>query len=222
MKNNIVYGPEASGKNTDYLNQSIIDWEGKIIVVSGEMELEIVNDFKSIDLAMPNIDFEDVLKEDKIFFKINYNSSPYWNDENIKKMIIYIADYVDKVKEPILIAIDKIDKFNLSGKVKDKSILMTLLELNSSNISTLLILEDLKHLKRQYSNEYSKIMRLSDVICTKDYTEYSGDIRVRFPKSLHKDLAEIANIEGASLNQYIIYELTKVMAIRRSSQNKLK
>lgn len=37
---------------------------------------------------------------------------------------------------------------------------------------------------------------------------YSGKILVRLPRSLHKRLALAAEIEGVSLNQYILYKLS--------------
>lgn len=38
---------------------------------------------------------------------------------------------------------------------------------------------------------------------------FSGRITLRTPKSLHKDLVEQAEREGISLNQYIVYLLSK-------------
>ncbi|MGB9905360.1 MAG: type II toxin-antitoxin system HicB family antitoxin [Desulfotomaculales bacterium] len=38
---------------------------------------------------------------------------------------------------------------------------------------------------------------------------YSGRILVRTPKSLHRALAEKAREEGVSLNQYIVYQLSR-------------
>ena len=38
---------------------------------------------------------------------------------------------------------------------------------------------------------------------------YSGQFKLRLPKSLHKSLAEHAREEGISLNQYCIYLLSK-------------
>lgn len=38
---------------------------------------------------------------------------------------------------------------------------------------------------------------------------YSGRILVRLPRSLHKRLTEAADIEGVSLNQYILYKLSR-------------
>lgn len=41
--------------------------------------------------------------------------------------------------------------------------------------------------------------------------KYSGRILLRAPKSLHRLLAERARAEKVSLNQYIIYQLAKVV-----------
>lgn len=46
---------------------------------------------------------------------------------------------------------------------------------------------------------------------------YSGRITLRTPKSLHKDLVEQAESEGISLNQYIIYLLSKDVSAHGSS-----
>lgn len=39
--------------------------------------------------------------------------------------------------------------------------------------------------------------------------KYSGQFRLRIPKILHKELAQTADKEGTSLNQYCLYLLTK-------------
>lgn len=44
--------------------------------------------------------------------------------------------------------------------------------------------------------------------------EYSGRILLRAPKSLHRLLVEKAKTEGVSLNQYINYQLAKVVGQR--------
>ncbi|WP_027717670.1 type II toxin-antitoxin system HicB family antitoxin [Desulfovirgula thermocuniculi] len=43
---------------------------------------------------------------------------------------------------------------------------------------------------------------------------YSGRILVRAPKSLHRALAEKAREEGVSLNQYIVYQLSRAVGLR--------
>lgn len=42
-----------------------------------------------------------------------------------------------------------------------------------------------------------------------DASEYSGQFKLRIPKSLHKSLAEHSKAEGISMNQYCLYLLTK-------------
>lgn len=39
--------------------------------------------------------------------------------------------------------------------------------------------------------------------------EYSGQFKLRIPKSLHKSLAEHSKSEGISMNQYCLYLLSK-------------
>lgn len=43
----------------------------------------------------------------------------------------------------------------------------------------------------------------------KDLEEYSGRLVLRIPRSLHKALKEQAAMEGVSLNQYMLYKLSK-------------
>lgn len=38
---------------------------------------------------------------------------------------------------------------------------------------------------------------------------YSGKLVLRIPRSLHKQLKEAADIEGVSLNQYMLYKLSR-------------
>ena len=42
-----------------------------------------------------------------------------------------------------------------------------------------------------------------------DVSEYSGQFKLRIPKSLHKTLAERSRQEGISMNQYCLYLLSK-------------
>lgn len=43
----------------------------------------------------------------------------------------------------------------------------------------------------------------------KDLEEYSGRLVLRIPRSLHKSLKEAAEVEGVSLNQYMLYKLSQ-------------
>lgn len=43
----------------------------------------------------------------------------------------------------------------------------------------------------------------------RELEEYSGKLVIRIPRSLHRDLKRAAEIEGVSLNQYMLYKLAK-------------
>lgn len=43
----------------------------------------------------------------------------------------------------------------------------------------------------------------------RELEEYSGRLVLRIPRSLHKQLKEAAEIEGVSLNQYMLYKLAR-------------
>ena len=47
-----------------------------------------------------------------------------------------------------------------------------------------------------------------------DIKNYSGQFKLRIPKSLHKSLVEHAKKEGISMNQYCMYLLAKNDGIR--------
>jgi len=42
----------------------------------------------------------------------------------------------------------------------------------------------------------------------KDLDRFSGKLLIRIPKSLHQMIAESAQMEGVSINQYILYKLS--------------
>lgn len=49
-----------------------------------------------------------------------------------------------------------------------------------------------------------------------DMESYSGQFKLRIPKSLHKTLAEDSKKEGVSMNQYCVYLLSKNSAEQHS------
>lgn len=48
--------------------------------------------------------------------------------------------------------------------------------------------------------------------------DYSGQFKIRVPKSLHRSLAEHAKQEGISMNQYCVYLLSRNDALSASQQ----
>ena len=49
------------------------------------------------------------------------------------------------------------------------------------------------------------------------HEEYSGQFKLRIPKSLHRSLAEHAKAEGTSMNQYCLYLLSRNDALKTSN-----
>jgi len=47
--------------------------------------------------------------------------------------------------------------------------------------------------------------------------KYSGQLRLRMPKELHKQLAYISKEEGVSMNQYCVYALQKALLLEKHS-----
>ena len=47
-------------------------------------------------------------------------------------------------------------------------------------------------------------------------SEYSGQFKLRLPKSLHRSLAQHSKEEGISMNQYCVYLLSKNNAIKNN------
>ena len=48
-----------------------------------------------------------------------------------------------------------------------------------------------------------------------DLSSYSGQFKLRIPRSLHKQLAEHSKLEGVSMNQYCVYLLSRNDALTR-------
>jgi antitoxin HicB len=49
--------------------------------------------------------------------------------------------------------------------------------------------------------------------------KYSGEIRVRMPPSLHRTLADRAELEGVSLNQYMVAALAQAAGLKKDKQS---
>lgn len=50
---------------------------------------------------------------------------------------------------------------------------------------------------------------LADGVKVAKPNTYSGQFKLRLPKSLHRQLAENARLEGVSMNQYCLYKLAQ-------------
>ncbi len=57
-----------------------------------------------------------------------------------------------------------------------------------------------------------------DIPLPRNEDEYSGKFNVRFPKSLHKKLDNLAVHEGVSLNQYLVSTLSHAVGLKEGAK----
>lgn len=70
---------------------------------------------------------------------------------------------------------------------------------------------DLQMLAEAEAEKNDPSMPLEDFYAAEERERKGGRISLRIPKSLHDELLESAKAEGVSLNQYILYHLSKVV-----------
>ena len=71
-------------------------------------------------------------------------------------------------------------------------------------------LDDIKKMADDAKREWFRAA-IEDGYEIKSPQEFSGQLRLRMPKSLHQKLSNRASEEGVSLNQYIVYELGRAV-----------
>jgi len=59
-----------------------------------------------------------------------------------------------------------------------------------------------------------------DIPLPREEREYSGKFNVRFPKSLHRRLDQMADREGVSLNQLLVSTLSRAVGLEESKRRK--
>ena len=208
MKNKIIYGSVGTGKTRMFFTPIIEEFKGYVIAIPGEnLSESYFNDlskFNVQDLAEIKNIFDDT-KEEKFIGTISNSKDFYWYNKELKD----ILGAIDRLKldKPVLIAIDEFVMFDLTkesdDKSDDKSIFLKLLE--NERIQVVICIQTLDVLRQKYKNEYGAILKHCELISTKEFLDYSGELRLRLPKSLHKILSIKAEQEGTSLNQYICY-----------------
>lgn len=205
MKNEIYYGKAGSGKSKrfkemiEYLSGWDSEDKNNKLIMFGT-EAPGLNKFKVYNLGA-EYNYKEILKDDYVFFLISDTCDPYFNIEHTKKILKTLGEKLENYNKEIYILMDQANVL-LYGKI-DFELLF-----NSDNVNIYLFLQDLKMVKEIYTSQYSNFISHFNVICMDDF---SGELRVRFPKSLHKNLKIRADIEGISLNQYIIYALTRAI-----------
>lgn len=80
---------------------------------------------------------------------------------------------------------------------------------STNRINILSFVNNIAFLNNYNDSIKELIMSEHDLIDLKDTELYSGEIKLRVPKILHKELVNKASLEGVSLNQYLLYLITK-------------
>ena len=73
-------------------------------------------------------------------------------------------------------------------------------------------LDEAKAMSEDAKREWLKAAIEDGVDIKEPQEEYSGQLQLRMPKSLHRQLSRRASEEGVSLNQYVVYELGRAVA----------
>lgn len=208
MRNYIFYGKAASGK-THKLHKIAEDFSGKVFLIDLNNDMLELKDFKKVYIQqLEDQAFLKNFREEKTF--LTSMSDPFFIEQSLKNLINFITKL--NKDEKVLICIDEVLSLNILGTSKNKrSILVDLIKLNTlfPNISVIFVTQDLKDFKNKYPNDADVIFANTEIECFNPVESFSGELRVRFPKILHKKLVQEAAIQGVSLNSYLNFVLTR-------------
>lgn len=229
MLNQIIFGHKGWEKLRLYYIPTIKAFEGRVY----NFELFDFKIFPYPQRSIESLDNDldiDILNQSKKFRVIHDPNDPKYSIEDtqkkslksLEKLIDFITEHIEEIEVPVLFGFDEFSDWYLDSIMQNgKSVLVNLLTLNKKNpkIITILTIMDIFQLEKRHKEEIKEIMGLCKIMKvepfnkqTEEIVECSGELRVRFPKTLHWQLTKSAKAEGVSLNQYIVYQLTKVMA----------
>lgn len=216
MSNKIIYGSNNSNEVIKLINEAdggvfIIDYDLSVFNLISQTKKKIhvfqqcnenkniLNEIKYIlnngDIVMLDISeiesYISILSD--IIIKNECNDTIF-----IYNNIDLFKEITNRLKNVYLSTIEYCSERNLKEVIKKDIIYSTVTTVN-----------DIKLFKKMFDKDYKRIFSISEVTCTNDINEYSGDFKLRLPKSLHKQLSNEAEIEGVSLNQYLLYILSK-------------
>lgn len=197
--NYIVIGKPATGKTRNYFIPQIKNFKNRVIAIGSIYELAeelSLSGFQVIKNPPENEDVDLSISE-KILVLNGHDENPFFKNKRLLKLIEQILTMEDE----ILLAIDDFSEYKLGNKI------LEIIE-DKKNIKVLLIMGDLDTLRRDYKEMAIRIINNCEIISTKQAIEFSGELKLRLPKSLHQKLSIAADIEGTSLNQYILYLLS--------------
>lgn len=214
-QNTIVIGSNGSGKTRRFLIPEILWCSGNAIAFA--LDVPPIDKSIKIENAKLIYTIDDLPSDSKMLHRlIDFRGSePVFIA--ISSLVKTIQTHHDKINKPLLIAFDNISKRIFDMKMDNGSTLfLNLLGLSNlnSNIRTFFTFNSSEFIAQHQIDvlDVADVINIQPLQFNPDEAElrkYTGELRVRFPKSLHKELVRQAELEGVSLNQYIIYLLAK-------------
>jgi hypothetical protein len=217
--NGIIYGQNGTGKTL--MLQSLVDvFKGRALILSPQ---------DSCQVGRRLYKHKEMIEEEQIYSTeflnepgktVVYLGSGLKDNQQkaITQFITRLKEVTDQIHNSVLIVIDDAVVWQLDSKLNGNSNLYNLFNLNKKNprIVTLVATSRLEDLIGRDKTEFDQVTRLCrltklETLKFDSFETYSGQLRVRFPRSLHRDLTVAADKEGVSLNQYINYKLARAL-----------
>lgn len=165
----------------------------KIVVISQQTCIQGLKDYNFQANSLVTVN-NTAFANDRILFTYSQNNTML-NNKNLMQLIDIIG-----TTENILLMLTAFEDFNIGVKI------LKVLE-QRSNINVLLFLDNLDYLRKTYKDIARRILRSCEIVSCKQCIDFSGELRLRLPKELHKQLSIEADCQGVSLNQYLLFLL---------------
>lgn len=176
------------GAGKTYIMDEFYKNNKKIIYIKSHLSND---DIVFIDLNNENNDLlnklNSITNENILIYEHN-------NIAKLNEIIEILINFAKENEYTLMLDIDKLNSINFLINIENINIIVSTINKNIVNKSSY-------KLPVIYSEvNYRKVAKMEGV--------YSGNISLRLPKSLHYDLSKEANLEGVSLNQYLLYVIS--------------
>lgn len=120
-----------------------------------------------------------------------------------------LAFVLSDLKTEITVVIEDLDTYESISNISYGNLFKTTYYINNKNINYICFVHNLLFIRNLDENLQELILEEHELIDLKPSDLYSGEIKLRVPKILHQELARKASLENTSLNQYLLYLISK-------------